>query len=503
MTLLFLTNGEEGKGIALAWAMATLGTLLTQRRHLLKSISAISIPETCQLIVSPSAPLPLRISSNLLYGMSLIYRQKVSHMLNDLASVSARLAVPSFTEIPTTGAPEAAAKKITARQTMRDDARFNIAEDFAPSFELEPTAALDAVLQIMEQDQQLNEIDPSNVNLAAAADERDRLFEKFLEKSFASIHMDQDDGYDVDFDFDQNGEIVQQGGEGTTADVLQDLNLDQDFHAVAGTIEELLKTQNTGTNDPHFSTTAQNAAPTLEIEAPRKRRKTRFHKDGDLTFRAGPLTITSRVKQLNVGSLKDMVEFVSRTTPNFVNSCYMAVFGPAATSFIPLDRFPLTHRHASTSHIPLRFHELMGIEEGRNYIRPNVSFDNIDNLPRNQDYADGQFPDIDFDFDLNFSPDISLEVAGQDNEDGLAFAKMLSKFRTFVQSKLGELSEKMLTFEELVPSKATETERPVNRKFVASAFAYILQLATLDQLQIQCNSEEDQFNLTGDIYIFE
>lgn len=437
--------------------------------------------------------------------MSLIYREKVSHMLNDLASVSARLSVPSFGVQASSASLEVAAKKPSAKHNMRDDPRFNIAEDFAPSFEIEPLAAVDAVLKIMEQDMLLDEMDPSSVPLAAAADERDRLFEKFMEKSFASVHMDPDEAYDVDFEFDQNGEIVQRNvAEGTTADVLQDIDLDQDFQAVAGTVEELLKTQNTGTNDPHFSTTGNNAIPLLLHEAPRKRRKIRFLKDGVLTFGLESKKITAKVVH-NTGTLPEIVEFVSRTNPHFVNSCYMAIFGPVATSAVPLDRYPLAHRHPATSSMPLQFHAIMGIEVGRNYVPPNFNLEEIDNLPRNHDFATGQFPDFDYDFDLdlNFSPDISIEEIGQDNEDASAYAKMLGKFHAFVQSKLEELPERKLAFEELVPSRATATERPVHRKFAATAFTSILQLATMDQLQIECSTEGTDSGSANEIYVYK
>lgn len=63
-------------GLSTAWLLATLGSKTTYRRLVRKDILSISIPQTCDIIGNPQSTIPLRLSSNLLYGVSLMYKQK-------------------------------------------------------------------------------------------------------------------------------------------------------------------------------------------------------------------------------------------------------------------------------------------------------------------------------------------------------------------------------------------------------------------------------------------
>ncbi|SGZ47659.1 CIC11C00000001847 [Sungouiella intermedia] len=503
---LFLSKSEDG--IAQAWAMATLGSLLAHRRSLLKSVNSISIPETCQLIISsPTSTLPLRISSSLLYGMSLIYKQKVTCMFNDLLSVYTRISIPyaqpQLEEISPTST--LAAKKPSHRQYLSDDAKFNIAEDFVPDFELEPSVAMELALQIMKQDTLLNNIDPGNIPLAEEAEARDLLFERFMDKSYASIHMAPDEGYDVDFDFDQNGDIIVRNNTDKSdlepGDVLTYADFDQDLHAIEAPTEELTKTHNSGSNDPHFSTTANlTAAADVPCQKGNKR-KFRFVKDDQLYSLQGVKRSKSVKHQV---SFPNLIELLSRTSPHFVNSCYKAVFGPVITSSIPRDRLPLAERHPRASQATLHrfFHDLVEIEEGRNIRAPNTSFDNLDIFLNQNDVPEDEqfFQDIDFDVILNLSLDTSLDELQHGNNEASPYAQMLSKFNSFVKTKLGQEEVDQISFEQLVPSKATISERSVTKRFAASAFASLLQLATLDQLRIE--SSDLAWSLKGsDIYL--
>lgn len=67
--------------------LSTLGTKSAHRRITRREIQAVSIPQTCGAIKKPEEGLTLRLSSSLLYGVALVYRQKTDFLNNDAAHV--------------------------------------------------------------------------------------------------------------------------------------------------------------------------------------------------------------------------------------------------------------------------------------------------------------------------------------------------------------------------------------------------------------------------------
>ncbi|CUM46926.1 uncharacterized protein AC631_01974 [Debaryomyces fabryi] len=78
-------------GLSTAWLLATLGSKTTYRRLVRKDILSISIPQTCDIIGNPQSAIPLRLSSNLLYGVSLMYKQKIDYFLSDVSLIKTKL----------------------------------------------------------------------------------------------------------------------------------------------------------------------------------------------------------------------------------------------------------------------------------------------------------------------------------------------------------------------------------------------------------------------------
>lgn len=78
-------------GLSTAWLLATLGSKTTYRRLVRKDILSISIPQTCDIIGNPQSTIPLRLSSNLLYGVSLMYKQKIDYFLSDVSLIKTKL----------------------------------------------------------------------------------------------------------------------------------------------------------------------------------------------------------------------------------------------------------------------------------------------------------------------------------------------------------------------------------------------------------------------------
>lgn len=479
MTLQLLTSKDDG--IAQAWAMATLGSLASRRRAWRKAVVDISIPQTCTVILSsPNNTLPLRVSSNLLYGMSLIYKQKVTYMFNDVVAIYSRLCAPLFSNVPTEPAlATVAAKTSPSKQYLMDDAKFSIDEDFAPDLDLDLPDAMDMILRIKQQDHELNQIDPASIPFAEQADARDRLFQQFVDKSFSTSNMEIEEEDSVGFEFDHNGDIV---GHLASRAILEDVGFDEDFQAVSGTAADFSKAHNSGTNDPHFSTTANQTNE--KQETARKRRRVRFVKDLVLTLdleRWRPLVASDQTRNLTI---QDILELQSRENPQFVNSCNREIFGRVLTLSVPYSRYPLTRRHPKTAKtLNSFFNNFEEIEEGRNYASLNYDRASAE-IRRGQDFPEENLFDFPFEIDMPNLSNISDEEIVEADRGESDHSRMLAGFLEFVHSKLDSLDNNVVTFADIVPSQAFETERPVNRKFAASAFALVLQLADKSQLQI-------------------
>ncbi|KAG9649774.1 hypothetical protein KCU64_g9319, partial [Aureobasidium melanogenum] len=70
-------------GVATVWLVATLGSKSTLKKVDRKEICAVNIPKACQTIVSPEAPMALRLQSNLLYGVTRVYGEQCNFVLKD------------------------------------------------------------------------------------------------------------------------------------------------------------------------------------------------------------------------------------------------------------------------------------------------------------------------------------------------------------------------------------------------------------------------------------
>ncbi|KAK6001157.1 hypothetical protein QM012_003240 [Aureobasidium pullulans] len=73
-------------GVATVWLVATLGSKSTLKKVDRKDICAVNIPKACQTIVSPEAPMALRLQSNLLYGVTRVYGEQCNFVLKDAQS---------------------------------------------------------------------------------------------------------------------------------------------------------------------------------------------------------------------------------------------------------------------------------------------------------------------------------------------------------------------------------------------------------------------------------
>ncbi|TLD23568.1 hypothetical protein E2P81_ATG08912 [Venturia nashicola] len=70
-------------GVATVWLVATLGQKSTARKVSRKQILDVNVAKACETIITPEAPMALRLQSNLLYGVSRVYDQQCGYVLAD------------------------------------------------------------------------------------------------------------------------------------------------------------------------------------------------------------------------------------------------------------------------------------------------------------------------------------------------------------------------------------------------------------------------------------
>ncbi|PQE05015.1 transient receptor potential ion channel protein [Rutstroemia sp. NJR-2017a BBW] len=74
-------------GVATVWLVATLGSKSSTKKITRKAILDVDVQKACATIIEPHAPMALRLQSNLLYGVSMVYGQQVAYVLGDVTAV--------------------------------------------------------------------------------------------------------------------------------------------------------------------------------------------------------------------------------------------------------------------------------------------------------------------------------------------------------------------------------------------------------------------------------
>ncbi|KAF2839785.1 hypothetical protein M501DRAFT_1010816 [Patellaria atrata CBS 101060] len=70
-------------GVATVWLVATLGPKSSLKKVNRKAILDVNVPKACETILTPEAPMALRLQSNLLVGVSRVYDQQCGYVLSD------------------------------------------------------------------------------------------------------------------------------------------------------------------------------------------------------------------------------------------------------------------------------------------------------------------------------------------------------------------------------------------------------------------------------------
>lgn len=81
LTTTVLTNRKYG--VATVWLVATLGAKSSAKKLSRKTITDVDLSRACTTIITPSAPMALRLQSNLMYGVTRVYSQQCDYVLHD------------------------------------------------------------------------------------------------------------------------------------------------------------------------------------------------------------------------------------------------------------------------------------------------------------------------------------------------------------------------------------------------------------------------------------
>ncbi|KAM3415757.1 hypothetical protein BST61_g9268 [Cercospora zeina] len=119
-------------GVATVWLVATLGAKSTLKKVSRKAILDVDVAKACETIITPEAPMALRLQSSLLYGVTRVYLQQCGYVLTDVESARNNLRAISRAmkqaELDAEGANKARADQLQ----LPDD------PDFVPDFAFMP-----------------------------------------------------------------------------------------------------------------------------------------------------------------------------------------------------------------------------------------------------------------------------------------------------------------------------------------------------------------------------
>ncbi|KAF3989168.1 hypothetical protein FT663_03615 [Candidozyma haemuli var. vulneris] len=465
---------QNTEGLGAAWLMATVG----QRNKKLskKDITSVSIPQACR---SVEKQLSLRLASNLMYGLTLIHRQQVHYVFEDITTVHSKLTRPLHFEF------HGEEKTVQTRQ------RKHVPLPDSDAFTMRDFACDDWFPERMAF-RDLDECLENYMSHAQRADALDKSLDEILEKTMATIRANETTFGEPGFEFDVNGGINSQ------LPVLDEINFDEDF-ALEPVADEISKSLRDHTSrDPHFSTTSNPLRSTLDHRTTRQKRKhvkvdpVNTHSAYSFCYplylrefetEHCPSTIPKRKKY----SLWDAVSELSYTSPAMLNYARQLLLQPPSGT-IPRSRLPSAFRRARDDEV----------EVGRNI---QVSADAIEFARRRASMLDfeeeGAFDTFDLDEIELGSEDASFQFPSSQLESqgsvGRNLHKLALKLLGYIQKRSlqygifcdyegNETSSQQyrkISFMELFPVQPLgESDMPVTRKLAAKSFGTVLELAT-------------------------
>lgn len=531
-------NDPQNYGLSISWLLATLGA--KRSRKLVKNdIAAVCISKTCESIGRPIGGLSLRVTSNLLYGVSILYRLQVDYLLGDVGNANTRLkdlhTKALMVNLGGNVRTSIRHEEIRGGQIfLEDDQSFVIEQDFPLSFQ-------DDMFDTQMNERTRNQAElmkfERQINQVPGIDLQNSLFK--LDEDFTAPHYDetQDTSFfgigNIDFDLEEPGEANQTLGFefNEDGDIVEHIKFDlpdkpTDLHLD----QEVLET----VEDAHFSTTEMEPTQLMSmlnkelsvIVPMNKKRKIQI--DVEVTTNDFRLHRSFTPKMQKEKSLKHLLATCSEFNPRFLNLAYKHIFGSELTSLVSINRFPNKRRHGdygieiinsiieSTDHVEVaRDLEMLEFE-------PRFINDDSANLVDLGDFEEThnveEEDDDEYDIMLEFSaleqrsrvPTRQSMATGSDHTTDFGpMTRTMYKFLKFIidrseqygqivdRDQLDKLPQPIgneeqpteyhkICLDQLIPD--TRNAVSVSRRIAAKSFSSLLELATRDMVIISYES---------------
>lgn len=208
---------SKNSGFSTAWLMATLGSKPFSNKVIKSEILATPVSKVCSMIEEPPGPLALRLSSQLLYGVSLIYQQQITYLLTDVTAIKTRLMHDNIfkanafmaIDLPTRG---------KVRNELPNDPAFSL--DFFLLPPLPPTIGEKGDVSDLSSFARHQGTQMVNASLAdiTLSNESVGTFSEARDFMSALVHNDDMEMSNVDFGFGEDGELVEDVSSATVGD---------------------------------------------------------------------------------------------------------------------------------------------------------------------------------------------------------------------------------------------------------------------------------------------
>ncbi|KAH3671772.1 hypothetical protein WICMUC_004583 [Wickerhamomyces mucosus] len=203
---------HQHSNIATVWLLSTLGFKSSYKRISKKQIQEVSIPETCEMLAKSveDEKTNLRVNSNLLYGVAVVYKQQINYLESDVVNIKSRLqrdmlklnkgADKVLLNIPANFSESESAPNLkdTKSVFLHDDPLFDLNEDLLPPFDISIRAQSINQLRIKKYDLLNNTIHSSISDI----DNADMLFSNKLPTEDDALN-------DIELAFDDNGYLLE------------------------------------------------------------------------------------------------------------------------------------------------------------------------------------------------------------------------------------------------------------------------------------------------------
>ncbi|KAK9237909.1 Rec8 like protein-domain-containing protein [Lipomyces kononenkoae] len=212
---------RRSSSLSTVWLVATLGSKSSLKRVHRKDIISVSIPDACNLIIHPPQPLALRLSSNLLYGVTSIYDQQSGFLHSDVTSAYTKLK-RVMCNIPSERLQHLNVTALSNKldtYILADDPSFSIEFGLLPPLPVDVRNSL--VFSSNSSFPVLNSLDLADFTLdSMAASDRTAVYSHSitlhtehleLSESFSAGLGYDDDAGQVSFEFGPHGDIVDFG----------------------------------------------------------------------------------------------------------------------------------------------------------------------------------------------------------------------------------------------------------------------------------------------------